>query len=140
MAYVQYATDGVTITGLFSCAQPFQTTHLADNDPTVVAFIASQAPPTVPQSVSDRQFFQAAAQLGIISQADALAMMSTGVIPSALLTAIGTLPPAAQFDAKMKIIANRTFQRNDPLGVALSAAMGQTPAQVDALFTLANSL
>ena len=94
----------------------------------------------VPQAVSDRQFFQAAAQLGIISQSDALAMMSAGVIPANLLTAIQTLPVGAQFAAKMEIIGNRSFSRNDPLVIGLSTAMGQTPAQVDALFALAATL
>jgi hypothetical protein len=97
-------------------------------------------PVLVPQSVSDRQFFQASAHLGLITESDALNMMSMGVIPPSLLVAIGTLPADQQFSTKMQIIGNRTFERQNPLVLALSASMGLTPAQVDALFTLASTL
>jgi hypothetical protein len=66
-------------------------------------------------------------------------MISSGVIPPALLTAINTLPAGNQFAAKMKIVGSRDFSRLDPLLNLLSSAMGQTSAQVDALFTLAGT-
>jgi hypothetical protein len=101
---------------------------------------AWQAKSAVPPQVSDRQFFQGAAQAGLISQAEALAMMQTGAIPAALAAAVGTLPAEQQFAAKMAIIGNRVFARADALVASLGAAMGQTPAQIDALFTLAATL
>ena len=95
---------------------------------------------TVPQTITDRQFFQAAAVQGLITEAQALAMMQTGVIPPALATAISTLPAGQQFAAQMEVVGCRTFLRADPFVIGLSTAMGQTSAQVDALFTLAASL
>lgn len=94
----------------------------------------------IPHTVSDRQFFQAATLLGLISETDALSMVTVGIIPPTLLAAILALPAPLQFSAKMKIIGARAFDRNDPLVLALSATMGQTPDQVDALFILADSL
>jgi len=106
--------------------------------------ISPYVPPVLPldpnTSVSDRQFFQAAAVIGLITDSDALAMMSVGTIPSTLASAINMLPLDQQFSAKMKIIGARTFIRNDPFVGALSTAMGQTSTQVDALFSLAMSL
>lgn len=116
--------------------QTYLTWLAAGNTPNPV----STPPIVIPQSVSDRQFFQAAAITGLITQTDALAMMSTGTIPPTLLAAINMLPVDQQFAAKMKVIGAREFDRNDPFVNALSTAMGQTATQVDALFTLANSL
>lgn len=99
---------------------------------------AASLPP--PQWVTDKQFFQAAAQTGIITQDEAVTFMANGAIPSALATAISQLPAGEQFAAKMAIIGARNFYRADPLVIALSAAMGQTSAQVDTLFTLAATL
>lgn len=46
MAYVTYAVDGTTITGVFANPQPFPTTQLADTDPTVLAFLNPAPVPT----------------------------------------------------------------------------------------------
>lgn len=106
----------------------------------ITPYVAPVVPLDPNTTVTDRQFFQAAAMVGLITDADALAMMSTGTIPSSLLAAINMLPVELQFAAKMKVIGARTFVRNDPFVEQLSAAMGQSNAAVDALFTLANSL
>jgi hypothetical protein len=37
-------------------------------------------------------------------------------------------------------MTDATFERDNPLLIELGAAMGQTPTQIDALFTLAASL
>lgn len=97
-------------------------------------------PPQVPQVVTDKQFFQAAAQLGIISKLDALTFARVGTLPEALSRAVKLLPEDQQFPAEMAITMAKTFVRTDPFVVALSAAMGQTPEQVDQLFALAASL
>ncbi len=101
-------------------------------------YVAPPAP--VPSVVSRRQFFQAAAQEGIITQAEALALLATGVIPAELQMAINALPAAEQFPAQLAIIGDPTFERANPLVAALSAAMNQTSAQIDAMFTLAATL
>jgi hypothetical protein len=108
----------------------------AGNTPTPAPTVA----PTVPTQISRRQFFQAAAQNGLISNAEALALVSSGTLPSSLATAISALPAANQFAAQMAILGDQIFNRSDTLIVALGAAMGETPAQIDALFTLAASL
>lgn len=103
-----------------------------------------QAPPAVapsiPRSVTDKQFFQAAGQLGIITKPEAIAFMSNGAMPTSLATALATLPADEQYAATMAVLGARNFLRTDPFVVALSQAMGKTPAQVDALFTLAATL
>lgn len=93
-----------------------------------------------PQQVTRRQFFQAAAQDGLITQAEALALLSAGTMPASLATAIATLPAAEQFAAQMSILGDAVFSRANPLIAALGTAMGQTSADLDALFTLAASL
>lgn len=97
-------------------------------------------PVVVPQSVSRRQFYQAAAQEGLITQAEALAVLATGVIPPSLSAIIATLPASSQFAAQMAIVGAESYLRSDPLVASLGVAMNQTPAQLDALFTLAASL
>jgi hypothetical protein len=45
--YVQYASDGSTITGVFANPQSFPVTELAANDPAVMAFLNPPVPQTV---------------------------------------------------------------------------------------------
>ena len=61
-------------------------------------------------------------------------------MPASLATAIATLPAAEQFAAQMSILGDAAFSRANPLIAALGTAMGQTNADLDALFTLAASL
>ena len=105
----------------------------------LAAAVAAAEPAVVPASVTRAQFFHAAAQGGIITNAEAIAVF-TGVVPASLSTAIATLSASQQFAAKIAILGNTTFERANPILIALGAAMGQTPAQIDALFTLAASL
>jgi len=97
-------------------------------------------PPGVPAMVTRRQFFQAAAQEGIITPAGALALFATGTIPPSLAQAISELPTAQQFAAQIAILGDANFERGNPLIAALATAMGETSAQIDALFTLAATL
>jgi len=98
------------------------------------------APPSapIPRSVSRRQFYQAAAQLGLIAEEEALAADSA--IPAGLLAAISTLPAVDQFSAKMAVKFAQEFRRSNPILEALATAMGKTAADLDALFTLAAAL
>jgi hypothetical protein len=111
---------------------------LLDGVPTLEAAPVVVAPPAVPASVPRRKFFQAAAQAGLITDADALASGVT--VPASLLTALATLPAAEQFAAQMAILYDADFSRANPMLIDLGTAMGQTTAQIDALFTLAASL
>jgi hypothetical protein len=115
--------------------QAYLTWLTAGNTPTPCG-----APVVVPSQVTRRQFFQAAAQDGLITDAAALALLGAGTMPASLATAIATLPAAEQFGAQMSILGDASFSRANPLIAALGTAMGKASADLDALFTLAASL
>jgi hypothetical protein len=115
--------------------QAYQGWFAAGNTPTPAPAPVVSTPPA-----SRRQFFQAAAQDGLITSAEALALLATGAMPASLATAIASLPTAEQFAAQMAILGDQNFTRSDTLIVALGSAMGQTPTQIDALFTVAATL
>jgi hypothetical protein len=94
----------------------------------------------VPQTISDRQFFQQLAIAGIISQEEALAAVKTGDIPAALSGFIAALDDAARFNAEMLLSGATLFQRAHPLTDAIAAAQGMTPDQVDDFFRAAAAL
>lgn len=94
----------------------------------------------VPQTISDRQFFQQLAIAKVISQEEALAAVKTGDIPSALSGFIAALPDAARFNAEMLLSGATVFQRNHPLTNAVAMAQGMTADQVDEFFRQAAKL
>jgi hypothetical protein len=97
--------------------------------------------PDVPAQISDRQFFQQLALVGTITQDEALAAVATGAIPAALTAFINAIPdPTAQFNAKMLLMGATIFERNHPLTMAVAAAQGMTPEQVDGFFIAAAQL
>lgn len=97
-------------------------------------YVAPPAP--VPQTISDRQFFQQLAVDGIITQAQALAS-NAAVIPEPLMTIINALPADQQFAAQMIVSGATVFERTNPLTIQIGAAYGWTSAQIDAFFTAA---
>lgn len=98
-------------------------------------------PASVPSSISDRQFFQQLAIIGIISQADALAAVKVGTIPAALQVFVDAITdPAAMFAANMLLAGATVFQRSHPLTEAIGAGQGMTPAQIDDFFRAATAL
>lgn len=99
-------------------------------------------PPTpVPQVISDRQFYQQAALQSIIMQAEALAAVQTGAIPTILMNIVnGIADPTQQFAAKMILSGATQFERNNPLTASIGTALGWTPAQIDAFFIAASAL
>lgn len=58
----------------------------------------------------------------------------TGTLPAPVLTLISTLPANEQFAAKARAIAPSVVLRNDSLVIALGAAQGKTPEQLDTFF------
>jgi hypothetical protein len=104
----------------------------------VAAYVSPPAP--VPETISDRQFFQALALQGTISQAEALAAVKTGTIPAVLQTAISSLTGNDAFNAEMLLSGATEFKRSHPLTVAIGAAQGMNPAQIDAFFQFAAGL
>ena len=91
--------------------------------------------------ISDRQFFQQAAIMGLITREEALAAVKTGAIPAALSAVVNTIPDAdAKFAAEMLLSGATTFQRHHPFTEAVGAAMGMTSEQVDQFFLAAGAL
>lgn len=104
----------------------------------VAAYVSPPSP--VPETISDRQFFQALALQGTITQAEAIAAVATGTIPAALRGFIDVLTGAEAFAAEMLLSGATEFKRSHPLTVAIGAAQGMNPAQIDAFFQFASSL
>lgn len=97
--------------------------------------------PSVPQMISDRQFFQQAAVAQIITQAEALAAVQTGTIPSMLQMIVdGIADPDQKFAATMLLAGATVFERNHPLTEAVGAALGWTSGQIDQFFISAAQL
>jgi hypothetical protein len=103
---------------------------------------AYEAPPApVPAVVSDRQFAQALALSGFITEDEAVAWAGAGTIPAALDFVVASIPdPAARFSAKMLLASATTYERAHPLVETVRLAQELTSAQVDDLFRLAGSL
>lgn len=93
----------------------------------------------VPQSISDRQFFQQLAIVGIITPDQALAS-NAAVIPAPLLTIIEQMPADQQFAAKMLVSGATVFERSHPMTIAIGAAYGWSAAQIDDFFRAAATL
>lgn len=91
-------------------------------------------PEPVPETISSRQFFQQLAIEGVISEDDALAYVSTGVLPKAMLDAIGQLPAEQQFAVKMAVIGANTFDRHNPMTAQLGMILGKDDAALDELW------
>ncbi len=100
---------------------------------------APVAAPMVVHSVTRRQFFQAAAQSGLVTQGEALGLLATGTMPEKLEKAVQLLPAADQYPARMMITGEPSFARNNALLVHLGTALGLTAQQFDALFQAAAS-
>ncbi|MCW1842226.1 hypothetical protein [Prosthecomicrobium hirschii] len=97
-------------------------------------------PSPVPAVVSDRQFFQALAMAGLVTEAEALAAVRTGDIPAALQAVIDALPEPERFTATMLVSGAVEFRRDHPLVEAVRLARGMTAEAVDDLFRLAGGL
>lgn len=94
----------------------------------------------VPQVISDRQFFQQLAVVGICTQQEALDAVKTGTVPSAMAAIVAQMPSDQQFGANMIISGATQFVRNHPMTVAIGTAYGWTSDQIDQFFIAASSL
>lgn len=107
-------------------------------DADVAAMMAEPAP--FPNQISDRQFFEALTIMSMITEAEALAAVTVGELPTAFETFIAALPSEEQFGARMRLKGATAFQRSHPLTAAFGTMNGMTPQQVDDLWRLAASL
>jgi len=94
----------------------------------------------VPDVISDRQFFQQLAVLGIITTDEALAAVGPGDIPAALDALIAQLPPDKQFAARMLLSGATQFDRKHPLVAVFASAFEWNADQIDAFWTAASAL
>ncbi|MBB2965224.1 hypothetical protein [Methylobacterium sp. R2-1] len=99
--------------------------------------------------ISDRQFAQALALDGIITQAEALAWAARGDLPEAMSDALAEIPETGgqRFGAHMLLAGATTFERSHPLTEVLGALLtnpetGQPydAAALDALWARASAL
>lgn len=104
----------------------------------IAPYVASLA--EVPETISDRQFFQQLAAQGVITPAEALAAVKTGAIPATLQSFIDTLPTEQKFAAEMLVSGAVAFSRRHPMTAALGAGLGWTAEQIDALWRAAAAL
>lgn len=92
-------------------------------------------PLQVPSTISDRQFFQQAAILGIITQAEALDAVRTGTIPPVLQSIVDGIQDASEkFAATMLLAGATVFERNHPFTNAVGVALGWSSQQIDQFF------
>jgi hypothetical protein len=98
--------------------------------------------PVVPSVISDRQFAQALALAGTITEAEALAWAARGELPEAMEEALDEIPEAhnLRFGARMMLAGATTFERTHPLTEQLGGLLGYDPAALDALWTRAAAL
>ncbi|MCO5092069.1 hypothetical protein [Bosea sp. (in: a-proteobacteria)] len=87
-----------------------------------------QAEP-VPAAISDRQFAQQLAILGVITEAEAIARAARGDLPAAVETAVDQLPEDARFPARMLLSAATIYEFDHPLAPALGALLGFSEAE-----------
>lgn len=105
--------------------------------------LASLPPPRehVPETISDRQFFQMLALTGKIEKNEALAAVKTGTIPAALQTYVDALADEDQkFAANMLLSGAVEFQRHHPLAEAIGKANGLDSAAMDQFWIGASKL
>jgi hypothetical protein len=93
----------------------------------------------IPEMISRRQFFEALANLGEITEDEAFAALS-GTIPEAFMPLINALPADQRFSARMLLAGATTFERNHPVVQAISASPEWGAQKVDALWLAASQL
>lgn len=94
----------------------------------------------VPHEISDRQFFQQLALMGLITEEEAIAAVATGTLPPAMAGFIDQLPAEQRFAARMALQGATTFVRTNPLVETFGEMQGMTPEQINDLWRAAAQL
>lgn len=104
------------------------------------AEIAARAP-AVPNSISDRQFAQALAIIGLITEAEALVWVKVGEVPAALQSVVDAISDTdIRFAANMLLGGATVFERDHPMVAALGAGLAMSSEQIDAIWHLGATL
>ena len=106
--------------------------------PEEIAALPPLAPPPVP-NLTFAQLLIGLVSEGGITEAEGTAWL-TGTLPAGVEALIASLPVPQRFAARARAVAPSVVLRNDPLVIALGAAQGKTPEQLDAFFILAANL
>lgn len=91
-------------------------------------------PSTVPEEISDRQFFQQLAYMGKITKQEALDAVGHGAIPASMSVLIDQLPEDQQFITRMFLSGATTFERNHQLTPVLGGMYGLTAEDLDGVW------
>ncbi len=98
-------------------------------------------PPPVPEDISDRQFAQALALNGLITNVEALEWVKVGTVPQQLQAIIDAMTDTEQqFAANMLLGGATTFQRHHPMVALRGGALGKTSDEIDDIWRLAVTL
>lgn len=97
-------------------------------------------PPPVPAVISDRQFFQQLAVMGLVTEQAAEEAVAAGVLPPSLLELIEMLPEQARFPARMLLKGATQFYRAHEMTDTIAWLYGWDAATVDDLFRSAAAL
>ena len=81
-------------------------------------------PEPVPTIISDRQFFQQLAVLGLITEDEALDAVGPGILPASMLALIDMLPQDQRFSTKIILTGATAFERSHPLTPVLGGMYG----------------
>ena len=113
-----------------------------DGDGNVIqTFSTEQDAVPVPTIISDRQFFQAIALMGVITQQEALDAVRTGTIPAQMQLFVDAISdPIERFSATMLLSGAIEFRRDHPMSLALMNANGWSAQQADDLWRFAATL
>ena len=93
-----------------------------------------------PSEISDRQFFQQLAIMGLISEDEAISAVSTGALPPVMAGFIDQLPANQRFAARMALQGATTFIRSNPLVETFGSMQGMTSSEIDDLWRAASLL
>lgn len=96
-----------------------------------VAFVAGSLP--VPAAISRRQCALEMHTRALITDAEALTMVTTGAPPALVETQIAAMPAGDRLGARIDFAA-ASYERANPLLVSLMEANGSTPEQIDDFF------
>lgn len=96
--------------------------------------------PPLQQTIDRRQFFQASADKGMISEEEALEAVRHGTIPPKMQAGLDTLPPDEKFAAEMYLSGSPEFNRDHPMIVKFAQIMGMPPAAMDDMWRFAATL
>lgn len=97
-------------------------------------------PPPVPDAISDRQFFQQLAVMGLITEQEAEDAVAPGTIPASLVALVELLPEQARHSARMLLKGATVFERHHEMTDTIAWMYGFDAAAVDQLFRDASAL